>query len=118
MMDKNIQFQRLVKSIKQSHVKGLFVYMFFQDKNMNDVAAETGITRQTLSTWKKGGNIMHKNIEKVASAYSLDAHLLYDAKSLIEKLIADCPDYVNRGRMGEYLTEYVYLSNAYEPQES
>ena len=111
-MKNNIQFQRLVKSIQSSHVQGLFVFMFIQGKTMNDVAAETGITRQTLSSWKKGGNITHKNVERVARRYAIDAHLLYDAKSIIEKLIADCPDHIVRGEYGEYLAEYTYLSIA------
>jgi transcriptional regulator with XRE-family HTH domain len=117
-MEKNIQFERLIKGIQSSHVQGLFVFMFLKGKNMNDVAAETGITRQTLSTWKKGGNITHKNVERVAEQYQIDAHLLYDAKSVIEKLIADCPDHVIRGQYGEYLAEYTYLENAYaKPHE-
>ena len=118
-MEKNIQFQRLVKSISTSHVQGLFVYMFMTNKNMNDVASETGISRQTLSTWKKGGNVTHTNVDRVANKYGLDAHLLYDVKSLIEKLIGDCPDYLIRGQYGEMLAEYTYLANAHsKPVES
>lgn len=117
-MERNIQFERLVKSIQSSHVKGLFVYMFLQDKNMNDVAAETGISRQTLSTWKKGGNVTHSNVERVASQYNLNPFLMYDVKSLIENLIHDSPDYMIRGRYGEYLAEYTYLEKAYNTHEN
>jgi len=72
-----------------------------------------------LSTWKKGGNVTHTNVDRVANKYGLDAHLLYDVKSLIEKLIGDCPDHLIRGQYGEMLAEYTYLANAHsKPVES
>ena len=49
MMTKKFEFQRLIKKSKESRVQGLFIYMFFNDKTMNDVQSDTGISRQTLS---------------------------------------------------------------------
>jgi len=106
----NLKLHKLVNSIRSSHVQGLFMYMFVEKKNMNEVAWETGISRQTLSTWKRGGNVTHGNVEKVAQHYSLKTHLLYDASSLMRHLIANENDPQERARVSMLLGEYAYLT--------
>ena len=107
------QFHRLIKKIAMSRVKGLYVYMFFKNKTMNDVQSETGISRQTLSAWKKGQNVSFSNLEKIAERYQVKTTSLMDGKTMIEELIKNEPDYIKRGVYGEYLAEYNYLEEAH-----
>ena len=113
MMTRKFEFQRLIKKIRESRVQGLYVYMFFNEKTMKDVQAETGISRQTLSAWKKGQNVTHVNIEKIANCYSLNTASFFDAKNMIEDLIKNESDSVLRANLGAYLAEFSYLQNAH-----
>ena len=113
MMTKKFEFQRLIKKIQDSRVQGLFLYMFFNSKTMKDVQSDTGISRQTLSAWKKGQNVTHVNIEKIANQYSLNTASLFDAKNMIDDLIKSESDSVIRANLGAYLAEFSYLQNAH-----
>jgi transcriptional regulator with XRE-family HTH domain len=113
MMTKKFEFQRLIKKSKKSRVQGLFIYMFFKDKTMNDVQSDTGISRQTLSAWKKGQNVTHVNIEKIANCYSINTASFFDAKNMIEDLIKNEFDPVMRANLGAYLAEFSYLQTAH-----
>ena len=96
----NYRFMKLVKSLERCQVKGLFIYMYLNDKTMNDVAADTGVSRQTLSTWKKGGNYTHRNVEKVANQYGREFEEFYNAYTLLNNMIEKEEDYLIRGRLG------------------
>ena len=113
MMIRKFEFQRLIKRIQDSRVQGLFLYMFFNNKTMKDVQSDTGISRQTLSAWKKGQNVTHVNIEKIAHQYSLNTASLFDAKNMIDDLIKSEPDSVLRADLGAYLAEFTYLHKAH-----
>jgi transcriptional regulator with XRE-family HTH domain len=104
---------KLVKSLEKCQVKGLFLFMYLNDMTMNDVAADTGVSRQTLSTWKKGGNYTHRNVERVAQHYNREFFEFYNATTLLNNMIEKESDYIIRARLGEYLAEYTYLSNAH-----
>tara|TARA_A200000113_G_scaffold205607_1_gene201974 strand:+ start:579 stop:929 length:351 start_codon:yes stop_codon:yes gene_type:complete len=114
MIQDKLKFQRLIEKIQPCRVQGLFVYMYFTDKTMNDVQDDTGISRQSLSTWKKGGNVTHMNIEKIANKYALSASSFYDGRVMIQTLIEKEPNPSVRARYGEYLAEYTYLQHAYQ----
>jgi transcriptional regulator with XRE-family HTH domain len=113
MMKRKFEFQRLIKKSKESRVQGLYIYMFFNNKTMKDVQSDTGISRQTLSAWKKGQNVTHVNIEKIAKCYSLNTASFFDAKNMIEELIKNESDSVIRANLGAYLAEFSYLQNAH-----
>ena len=78
---------RLMQSTESCQVQGLFLLMFVENKTMIDVQSETGISRQTLSAWKKGGNVLHANVQKIAECYNVEPSGLYDAGLYLKQRI-------------------------------
>ena len=106
----NNRLLRLMKSSSTCQVQGLFMMMYVENKTMSDVQNETGISRQTLSSWKKGGNVMHVNVQKVADTYGLDVTALYDADIYLNSYIAKKGR--GAGSVREVHREYQYLKEA------
>lgn len=100
---------RLVKASHQSHVQGLFVMMHLDDLTMNDVQDKTGISRQTLSKWRKGANVTHVNVSRVCDAYNLNVAEIYDAFEYLNNRMANTDDVIEKASLNEFLIEFVYL---------
>ena len=106
---------RLVKGSHKSHVQGLFVMMHLKDLTMNDIQSATGISRQTLSKWRKGANVTHLNVSKVCSTYDLDIAEIYNADLYIKNEIDRTQEGYEKAMLQEFHSEFKYLmDNAFQ----
>ena len=100
---------RLMQSTESCQVQGLFLLMFVENKTMIDVQSETGISRQTLSAWKKGGNVLHANVQKIAEFSNVEPSGLYDAGLYLKQRINEAGRGATKGFLGQLESEYQYL---------
>ncbi len=100
---------RLMQSTQNCQVQGLFLLMFVENKTMIDVQSETGISRQTLSAWKKGGNVLHANVQKIAECYNVAPSGLYDGGLYLKQRINEAGRGATKGFLGQLESEYQYL---------
>ena len=105
----DVRLLRLLDKTKESFVQGLFLMMYVKGKTMNDVEKDTGISRQTLSKWRKGGNVMHVNVQKISEVYGIDAIELYDTEMYMIGEIARAGKSVESASLKQLYSELVYL---------
>lgn len=106
------RFIRLLKRMESSQVQGLFMMMFVKGKSMNDVERETGISRQTISKWRKGGNIMHVNVQKISEIYDLDPIELYDADMYLVSEIGRAGRSVESTELKQLYSDFKYYQSS------
>ena len=106
------RFIRLLKRMESSQVQGLFMMMFVKGKSMNDVERETGISRQTISKWRKGGNIMHVNVQKISETYHLDPIELYDADMYLVSEIGRAGRSVESTELKQLYSDFKYYQSS------
>ncbi len=102
---------RLLQSTDKSQVQGLFILMFVENKTMIDVQSDTGISRQTLSAWKKGGNVLHVNVQKIAEVYGVDVSSLYDPDSYFKQKMSEAGRGALKGYLRQLHSEFQYLKD-------
>ena len=105
----DVRLLRLLDKTKESFVQGLFLMMYVKGKTMNDVEKDTGISRQTLSKWRKGGNVMHVNVQKISDVYGMDAIELYDTEMYMIGEIARAGKSVESASLKQLYSELIYL---------